>query len=225
MLGPRNVRRAALVASLAIVMAVLTSARDERGPAPARSSGNEPLAAAQAARVVAAVALPAAPARAVARALDSDARRKLDPVSPSTSPRAAEGQSAERPPSTASPEASAVAATLLADAASARRQGDLRTTLALLRTAVERAPSVETHAALGGLYFELGAARAATKSLRAAAEGDPENADRWIALANALALAPDPMAAARALAQARAAEPALRVTRDAGGSIVRVSSH
>ena len=48
------------------------------------------------------------------------------------------------------------AAALLAEAADARKQGDLRTTLRLLQTAVERAPTVETHAALGALYLELG---------------------------------------------------------------------
>src|SRR5690606_21757873 len=100
------------------------------------------------------------------------------------------------------PDAAATAAALLADAAHARQQGDLRTTLALLRAAVEQAPSVETWAALGGLYYELGAARAAEPNLRAAAEGDPDDPDRWIALANALALKPDPMAAAGALEQA-----------------------
>lgn len=219
--GSRNVRRAAYVASLAIFAVVSLLAGD---PAPERSTGSAPLAAAQGPRVVgpaAAVPLPAAPARAVARGLSPDAHTKLAPVTPSTP--GLETADSERRPSTAAPEASA-AVTLLADAAEARRQGDLRTTLALLRAAVERAPSVETHAALGGLYFELGATRAAEKNLRAAAEGDPGNADRWIALANALALAPDPMAAAGALEQARAAEPALRVTRDASGWIVRVSS-
>jgi tetratricopeptide (TPR) repeat protein len=125
------------------------------------------------------------------------------------------------PPRDASP----AAAALIADAAAARQQGDLRTTVELLRAAVEASPSVETHAALGGLYLELGAARAAEPHLRAAAEGDPMNADRWIALANALALKPDPMAAAGALEQARAVEPALDVTRDAIGLVVRVQPH
>ncbi|MCW5890924.1 MAG: hypothetical protein KIT14_10260 [bacterium] len=113
------------------------------------------------------------------------------------------------------------AAALLADAAEARRQGDLRTTLALLQAAVAGTPSVETHAALGGLYFELGAAGPAVRNLRAAADGDPADADRWIALANALVLAPDPFAAAEALDHARRAEPGLRVRRDGGGWIVR----
>lgn len=115
-------------------------------------------------------------------------------------------------------------AALLAEAGAARRRGDLRSTLALLRRAVAGEPGGETHAALGGLYLELGAAGAAEPNLRAAAEADPGNADRWIALANALALKPDPMAAAGALDRARAADPGLRVTRDAGGLLVRATA-
>src|SRR5688572_3810894 len=108
--------------------------------------------------------------------------------------------------SSAPPVASSEAArSLLAAAAAARRGGDLRATLSLLEAAVELAPSVETHAALGGFHLQLGAARAAERHLRAAATGDPGRADRWIALARALALKPDPMAAAGALARARPA--------------------
>lgn len=118
-------------------------------------------------------------------------------------------------------DARSAAASALAAAAEARRQGDLRATLALLQDAVERAPAVETHAALGELYLALGAAGAADPHLRAAADADPLTADRWLALANALALRPDPMAAAKALDRARAAEPGLRVTRDAGGWLTR----
>jgi len=115
------------------------------------------------------------------------------------------------------------AASLLANAAAARRQGDVRATLSLLRAAVERAPSVETHAARGALLLDLAIPDAAATDLRAAADGDPDNAERWIALANALALKPDPMAAAAALERARAAEPGLRVRHDAGGWLVRDS--
>ncbi|HEY8517229.1 MAG TPA: hypothetical protein VIS07_17100 [Candidatus Binatia bacterium] len=110
---------------------------------------------------------------------------------------------------------------LLEDAREARRRGDLRRQLALLQEAVELAPSVETHAALGTLYLELGASRRAEANLRAAAEGDPANADLWIALANALALRPDPFGAAEMLERARAAEPGITITRDAGGRLQR----
>lgn len=128
-----------------------------------------------------------------------------------------------RPPLAPPPDTMArtTAAALLADADAARRRGDLRATLALLQDAVTRAPTVETHATLGALYLEVGAARHAETELRAAAEGDPGNADRWIALANALALRPDPLAAAEALEHARAAEPDLRVTRDPTGRLAR----
>lgn len=118
-------------------------------------------------------------------------------------------------------EAKTTAASLLASAAAARQQGDLRATLSLLQAAVERASAVETHAALGAFYLELGVARAAETNLRAAVEGDPGNADRWLALANALALKPDPIAAADALEHASAAEPGLRVIRGPGGWLAR----
>lgn len=113
------------------------------------------------------------------------------------------------------------AAALIASAAQARAGGDLRAAVGQLQAAVERAPSVETHAALGALYLEMGVTSAADVQLRAAAEGDPANADRWIALANAYYLKTDPGAAAEALDRARAAEPGLRVTRNADGWLVR----
>jgi len=106
----------------------------------------------------------------------------------------------------------------------AENMGDLRATVSLLETAVARAPTVETHWALGALYLELGAAGAAEAQLRVAAEGDPGSADRWIALANALALKPDPLAAADALERARSAEPGLHVTRDPAGRLMRQPS-
>jgi len=109
----------------------------------------------------------------------------------------------------------------MAEAAAARAQGDLRTTVNLLQAAVDRAPAVETHAALGGLYLEMGVTSAADVHLRAAAMGDAGNADRWIALANALARKPDPGAAAEALERARATDPSLRIVRDARGWLAR----
>lgn len=154
---------------------------------------------------------PAAPASA------PEPAAAVVPPAPVTAPRRAPGPLAALP----NVAARTAAAALLAGAVDARAQGDLRATLELLRTAVERAPAVETHAALGALYLELGAAGAAETHLRAAAEGDPRTAERWIALANALALRPDPIAAADALEHARAAEPGLRVTRDAGGWLAR----
>jgi Tfp pilus assembly protein PilF len=122
------------------------------------------------------------------------------------------------------PSARAAAAALLTQATDARSRGDLRTALGLLQAAVARAASVEAHAALGGLYLELGVAGPAESHLRTAVEGDPRNADRWIALANALALKPDPMAAADALERARAAMPGIQITRNADGWLVRASS-
>lgn len=146
-------------------------------------------------------------------------------AAPHQEKRASQGSAPTAPPSVGVlaplPDAHVEAGKLLRSAAEARARGDLRATLELLSSAVERAPTVETHAALGGFYLAVGAAAAAETHLRAAAEADPRNADLWIALANALALKPDPMAAAAALERARAAEPDLRVARDGGGWLSR----
>ena len=146
----------------------------------------------------------------------------LPPVdrTPAPEPRGATPVAAAR--ARMDPEATASAMLVAADAA--RRRGDLRTTLALLEDAAARAPGVDTHAALGALYLDLGAVARAERNLRAAAENDPANADRWIALANALAAKPDPMAAAGALARARAVEPGLRIGRDSAGRLVRAAA-
>jgi len=224
----RTLRRGSVIASLAIVCGVvmLAVASRERKPSSAVGSGATPLA------VGAARQATAPPGAAPATKTTPEAHEGRAASGPGTLPRLAvsprSAPTSVRPsvaPVAADHAGPQIAAALLAEAAGARRQGDLRTSLALLREAARRAPSVETHAALGGLYFELGAVRAAEPSLRAAAEGDPGNADRWIALANALALKPDPMAAAGALEHAQAVEPALRVGRDPSGRLVRVSPH
>ena len=53
--------------------------------------------------------------------------------------------------------------------------------------------------------------------LRWAAEHDADNPDRWIALANAYALKPDPGAAYKAVAKARELDPAIDIVRDDAG--------
>jgi len=220
--GPRESRRlpATALALLAVTVAagVLVAARGWRAPRSAATPSSSGASAAVAHRTAA-----AAPP-AIGSASGDAAPARTGSLPPAGSPQ----QTGSRPPAAAGPlaalpeaEAHSTAAALLADAAAARRQGDLRTTLALLRAAAERVPSVETHAALGGLYLELGAVGRAETNLRAALEGDPGNADRWIALANALALKPDPMAAADALERARAAEPGVRITRGDDGWLAR----
>jgi hypothetical protein len=79
---------------------------------------------------------------------------------------------------------------------------------------------VETTAALA--LISSSAPRAAPH-LRAAVEGDPGNADRWMARQR-VALKPDPLAAADALDHARAAESSLRVARDSAGWLARESA-
>lgn len=163
---------------------------------------------------------PVAPAP-VARNAPASAPAATAPTqAPATAPAAAAPVPPSSPP-VVTPAARREAAALIASAAAARAGGDLRAAVGQLQAAVERAPSVETHAALGALYLEMGVTSAADTQLRAAAEGDPTNADRWIALANAYYLKPDPGAAAEALDRARAVEPGLQVSRNADGWLVR----
>jgi Flp pilus assembly protein TadD len=158
------------------------------------------------------------PAPTTGAALPTDVARTVQPLAaPRAEPPATPRAPAVAPP----PPASGGAGALLDDAADARTRGDLRTALALLRDAVDRDPGARTHAALGRLYLELGAAGPAADHLRSAVEGDPVDADAWIALADALALKPDPMAAAAALDEARSAEPGIRITRDRNGRLAR----
>jgi len=114
-------------------------------------------------------------------------------------------------------------AALVARGHAAMTAGDLRGAVDAFREAVAVEPSLESHAALGDLYFRLAASSAAWKHLQAAAELDPSNPDRWISLANAHVLRVDPGEAALALDRARALEPGLRLVRDASGFYVRTT--
>jgi len=87
--------------------------------------------------------------------------------------------------------------------------------------AVEINPTAETTGALGALYFRLAAPNGAYRYLKRAVEMQPENADRWIALANALQLRGNPGEAWQALAEARRLQPQLIIERDASGFAYR----
>ena len=81
-------------------------------------------------------------------------------------------------------------------------------------------PSAENHAAYGRALRDLFAMTGALYHLRAAAEAEPDNADRWIELANAYYRKPDPGEAWKAEKRAREAEPGLILRRE-NGKLVR----
>ncbi len=74
---------------------------------------------------------------------------------------------------------------------------------------------------LGGLLYRLTAFDEAAIHLRAAAELEPGNADRWIALANVYYRKVDPGEAWKAEKRAREAEPGIELGRDNEGMRMR----
>ena len=87
--------------------------------------------------------------------------------------------------------------------------------------AVEAAPTAKNHGDLGTLLYTLTAFDEAAVHLRAAAELEPGNADRWIALANVYYRKVNPGEAWKAEKRAREAEPGLELGRDGTGMRVR----
>jgi len=100
-------------------------------------------------------------------------------------------------------------------------EGRVRRGLDVFRKAVEADPSAKNHGDLGELLYKLTALDEAAVHLRAAAELDPGNADRWIALANLYYRKVDLGEAWKAEARAREAEPGLQLGRDSQGLRVR----
>lgn len=100
-------------------------------------------------------------------------------------------------------------------------QGNVAEGLEAMKKAVELDPSARNQGELGDLYVRLTVIDTGIRYLRAAAELDPTNADRWIALANAYYLEPNPGEAWKAERQAREAEPGLQLGRDARGLRIR----
>jgi len=103
------------------------------------------------------------------------------------------------------------------------REGEVREGLDVFREAVEADPSAKNHGDLGEILYRLSALDEAGVHLRAAAELDPGNADRWIALANLYYRKVDLGEAWKAEKRAREAEPGLELGRDADGMRVRKS--
>jgi hypothetical protein len=93
--------------------------------------------------------------------------------------------------------------------------------ISVFRKAVEAAPTAKNHGDFGDLLYRLTAFDEAALHLRAAAELDPGNADRWIALANVSYRKVNPGEAWKAEKRAREAEPGLELGRDNEGMRVR----
>jgi len=100
-------------------------------------------------------------------------------------------------------------------------EGKVREGLEVFRQAVEAEPTAKNHGDLGRLLYRLTAFDEAAIHLRAAAELDPMNADRWIALANVYYRKVDLGQAWDAEKRAREAEPGLELARDENGMRIR----
>lgn len=125
---------------------------------------------------------------------------------------------------TSAPPAPAVAtdgAALRAEADRLIAEGRVTEGIEVFRKAVEAAPTAANHGDLGSLLYRLTAFDEAALHLRAAAELDPGNADRWIALANVYYRKTNPGEAWKAEKRAREAEPGLQLGRDGAGMRVR----
>lgn len=100
-------------------------------------------------------------------------------------------------------------------------QGNVAEGLEALKKAVELDPSARNQGELGDLFVKLTAIDTGIRYLKGAAQLEPNNADRWIALANAYYLKPNPGEAWEAERKAREAEPGLQLGRDARGLRIR----
>ena len=112
-------------------------------------------------------------------------------------------------------------AALRAEADRLIAEGKIAEAIEVFREAVEAAPTAENHGDFGALLYRLTAFDEAALHLRAAADRDPGNADRWIALANVYYRKTNPGEAWKAQKRAREAEPGLELGRDNEGMRVR----
>jgi Flp pilus assembly protein TadD len=100
-------------------------------------------------------------------------------------------------------------------------EGKILEGVEVFRKVVEADPTAKNHGDFGSLLYRVTAFDEAAIHLQAAAELDPGNADRWIALANVYYRKVDPGAAWKAEKRAREAEPGLELGRDSEGMRVR----
>lgn len=100
-------------------------------------------------------------------------------------------------------------------------EGDFLAGFEAYRRAVEYSPTAETHGLIGDLYLHAAATSEAAFHLRRAADLEPANADRWLALANVYILKTDLGAAWKAIERAKRVEPDIIVERDENNFVVR----
>jgi hypothetical protein len=145
---------------------------------------------------------------------------------PGTAPQSAAGKPLSPPPASAPPPARPRAfaidgKALRAEADRLLAEGNVLPGIEKLREATEADPTPKNHGDLGDLLARLTALDEALVHLRQAADLDPGNADRWIALANAYYRAVNPGEAWKAEKRAQEAEPGLVLGRDKNGRRVR----
>jgi tetratricopeptide (TPR) repeat protein len=128
---------------------------------------------------------------------------------------------APAPPPVKARETGADGKALRAEADRLLAEGNVVPGIQKLREATEADPTPRNHGDLGDLLARLTAFDEALVHLRQAAELDPGNADRWIALANAYYRAVNPGEAWKAEKRAKEAEPGLVLGRDEFGRRVR----
>lgn len=115
----------------------------------------------------------------------------------------------------------ALARELIERGRAALADGDFQAAGESYRRALEYTPTAETHGLVGDLYLRAAATSEAAFHLRRAADLEPNNADRWLALANVYILKTDMGAAWKAIERAKEVEPGITVERDRNNFVVR----
>jgi len=115
----------------------------------------------------------------------------------------------------------ALASSLFEQGRAALAMGDLEKGFEAYRRAADYDPSAETHGLVGDLYLRMAVRSEAEFHLRRAADLEPENPDRWLALANAYFLKSDLGAAWKAIDRAKQADPTITIERDENNFVVR----
>jgi Flp pilus assembly protein TadD len=115
----------------------------------------------------------------------------------------------------------ALARELIERGRAALADGDFQAGVDSYRRALEYTPTAETHGLVGDLYLRAAATSEAAFHLRRAADLEPNNADRWLALANVYILKTDMGAAWKAIDRAKEVEPGITVERDRNNLVVR----
>lgn len=167
-------------------------------------------------------AKPGPPASACRRAsCTTEVAASAEPTACPTAGRTPPPSTPSAVPPSPSPWLAADGAALRAEADRLIAEGRVLEGIDVFRKAVAAAPTAKNHGDLGSLFYRLTALDEAAIHLRAAAELDPGNADRWIALANVYYRKVNPGEAWKAEKRAREAEPGLRLGRDDEGMRVR----